>query len=386
VKKWFEKKGRQILEKLLECLFAVKRPTLPVSEFIKYLDCPRILVVRIDQRVGNLLLLTPLLDAIKFQWPQAQISVLCQYQVASVLMYQPSIDKIIKFDKKSFFSSYGWGCVFYKLRQTRFDIAINAGNPLGDTFTHPFVTRFCGARYLVGPHKVKPDQVKYPTWLYHAAVWIEPHWHEMHKRLALIAPLLGLVEHELIDKQIKTPQTPCYANAATLQQLTIQHQSLILQINKQCQQLRTVVVIIGARLENKRLNIEDWRDICELLKERRFSIVVVFGPKEVVLAQALFAQCPFVVLAPPTSLEECAALMYQAFAVIGCDTGLSHLAVAVNKRVLVIFLDTDPQFYGYQTQFQRFIDARHKSQRTSTIKQAINSFFDGSPESLDLVR
>ncbi|STB70408.1 Lipopolysaccharide heptosyltransferase 1 [Chromobacterium violaceum] len=68
--------------------------------------------------------------------------------------------------------------------------------------------------------------------------------------------------------------------------------------------------------------------------------------KEKARAQRLAARLPAAVVAPKMSLVEAAGLLGNASAVVGVDTGLVHLANALNVPVAAIYTDTDPQQTG----------------------------------------
>ena len=63
-------------------------------------------------------------------------------------------------------------------------------------------------------------------------------------------------------------------------------------------------------------------------------------------AARLAQQSPGAMLAPPVSLVEAAALLSRADGVVGVDTGLTHLAVALNVPTLGIYTATDPALTG----------------------------------------
>lgn len=63
-------------------------------------------------------------------------------------------------------------------------------------------------------------------------------------------------------------------------------------------------------------------------------------------AQRLAAQISPALVAPPLGIAELARLMAGAQMVIGLDTGLTHLAAALNKPTLAIFSGSDPGLTG----------------------------------------
>ncbi|MFV2030572.1 lipopolysaccharide heptosyltransferase I [Neisseria sp. S1] len=65
-------------------------------------------------------------------------------------------------------------------------------------------------------------------------------------------------------------------------------------------------------------------------------------------AEAMAVELPFAVVCPKLNLLQAAWLLDKAEGVIGVDTGLLHLADALNKPVVGIYTDTDPHKTGVQ--------------------------------------
>ena len=63
-------------------------------------------------------------------------------------------------------------------------------------------------------------------------------------------------------------------------------------------------------------------------------------------AERLAAQMPRATVAPALSVGELASLLSGAKLVVGLDTGLTHLATALNTPTLAIFSGSDPQLTG----------------------------------------
>jgi len=84
----------------------------------------RILIVRTD-RIGDLLLSTPAIKAVREVYPKAHIAVMVQPYVEEIVDGNPYIDEVILYDKdnkhKGFFGSLGF---IFELKGKKFDIAI----------------------------------------------------------------------------------------------------------------------------------------------------------------------------------------------------------------------------------------------------------------------
>ena len=63
-----------------------------------------IAVVRLDPRVGNIILLTPVLSSLKLRFPHAKVDVVAHHQSAVLLKGHADIAAVIAFNKKKFFA------------------------------------------------------------------------------------------------------------------------------------------------------------------------------------------------------------------------------------------------------------------------------------------
>src|SRR6202008_2890196 len=86
-----------------------------------------------------------------------------------------------------------------------------------------------------------------------------------------------------------------------------------------------------------------WVELSRRLASQGLVAVYPGGTAEERNAAArLSTQSPGGGLAPPMSLVEAAALLAGADGVVGVDTGLTHLAVALDVPTLGLYTATDP--------------------------------------------
>lgn len=84
-----------------------------------------------------------------------------------------------------------------------------------------------------------------------------------------------------------------------------------------------------------------------LFDEHRLISVLPWGSaQEQERAQRLATAIPSACVAPRLALSQAASLLGRASAVIGVDTGLTHLANALDVPLVAIYTDTDPQKTG----------------------------------------
>ena len=109
-----------------------------------------------------------------------------------------------------------------------------------------------------------------------------------------------------------------------------------------------MVVNLGARLAPKRLSAAAYAELAALVESTGHCPVFTWGPSEHQLMADTRMLAPAAArLAPPTDLTALAQVLQRARAVISCDTGPMHLAVACGTPTCGLFLSTEPERYGY---------------------------------------
>jgi len=110
---------------------------------------------------------------------------------------------------------------------------------------------------------------------------------------------------------------------------------------------RYVVMLHAASRAAKRWPDEHWIALGKLLASLDYVAVFPAGSAaERAVAQRLAAAIPQAIAAPPMSLVEAAALLAHASGAFGVDTGLTHLAVALDVPTVGIYCATDPALTG----------------------------------------
>ena len=107
-------------------------------------------------------------------------------------------------------------------------------------------------------------------------------------------------------------------------------------------------VLLHATSADKKLWPEShWTEICNYLILNNIISVLPWGnATERARSERLAAVMPHAVVPPALALEDVSALLAQAQAVVGVDTGLTHLAAALNVPTVGIYCATDPAATG----------------------------------------
>ena len=90
-----------------------------------------------------------------------------------------------------------------------------------------------------------------------------------------------------------------------------------------------------------------WQRLIGIVSAAGFTVQLPWGNHvERDRAERLAAGCPRVEVLPKLSLREVAQVLARAAAVVSVDTGLSHLAAALNRPNVTLFGPTDPGLVG----------------------------------------
>jgi heptosyltransferase-1 len=108
-----------------------------------------------------------------------------------------------------------------------------------------------------------------------------------------------------------------------------------------------VVLLHATSRDDKLWDEANWITLGRQLANDGFQLVLPWGSaKEKFRSERLTAAIPKAICPPQLNLIEAAALLGNARAVIGVDTGLSHLAAALNVATIGIYTATDPGLTG----------------------------------------
>ena len=102
--------------------------------------------------------------------------------------------------------------------------------------------------------------------------------------------------------------------------------------------------------DSKLWPVENWRVLLQKLnEEQQCNVYLPWGNEaEKARAEQIADELPFAIVCDKISLLQAAYLLKHAVGIVGVDTGLLHLANALEKPVVGIYTDTDPIKTGVQ--------------------------------------
>lgn len=311
--------GRALALGLANLILPRPRAAAPAPDAIR-----RLLVIRVDERVGNQLLTTPLLRAAKLGLPHAELHLLAPKQ--GLLVASPHVDRFHLWQKRDAFRApLRQLRQLRALRRERFDVVIEAGHWSAWSLTSSILARLLAGRRASIGH----DRGDAARFLSHPVPHDPASVAEVPAKLELLAPL-GLPARGL---ELETGLGRDLAAAdAALAAAGISGPFALLNP--------------GARLADRRWPAESYAAVARGLAERGLAVLVVWGPGEEGLASAI-VEGSGARLAPPTDLDRLAALMRRARLVVSNNSGPMHLAVAVGAPTVGVFFRGDSVRWGH---------------------------------------
>jgi len=292
----------------------------------------RILVVQ-TSFLGDVVLTTPLIAALRRRFPDARLAVLCTPRGREILAGNGDIDEIIVLEKKR---DGGRHANLLKkaaeLRARGFTIAVSPHKSFR-TALLLFLARIplrIGFRQSAG------------WFLYHRRVERDARLHDVERNLSLL-DALGVDPGDCARApQIEATASAREAVARVFQELGIESERMIVGVNP------------GSVWRTKRWTIEGYAELCRALKRRHNAQIVLFaGPedRDIVDAIAARADCGAVSLAGRVGLSELAAAIERCRVFVTNDSGPMHVAVARGVPVVAVFCATTPSlgFFPYSS-------------------------------------
>ncbi len=290
----------------------------------------RVLLVRPNFRIGNTLMTTPLVLALRRRFPQAQLDYLAGDSTAVLLRGLP-IDRVYCVSRRSIARPWQFLALFWRLRRVGYDVAVEAG--LG-SFSGALYAYLCGARYRIGCSG-RGDRflnVRLPPF---------PVAHVYDSPVAF-ARLLGS----------DCPDAPVY-------QVLDDEKAVARRILAGLGLMRGEVaapfaaVFIGGH-QDKRWPAEQWLELGRELVAAGGRLLMFLGPEELGLEERLRRELPAAVrLLRPQPLRTFAAILAESRLVITPDSGPMHLAAALGVPMIALLQTQQSQLYRPRREHDR---------------------------------
>ena len=301
----FERSVRQQIQRLFRLVYN-RRRIEPTSLGL----IARILLVRTD-KIGDAIVSTPVIAALKMQFPESQIDVLLGRRNCAAAPLLPTVNQLF--------------CAKHGLRQTksllkllraqRYDLAINMVK--ADSITAAVYTIGSGARVKIGFENSASSfydfVVPHP----------DPALHHVPRLLGLLAPL-----------QILVPSTEARPSIVLSPQSLAAAQQMLADVIGDA---RPVVMInISGSSDIKFWGVANFARLARELEQTGVRVVLLSAPINTSLLKDIAAQSGAFYLPAVPDLMNFSALLSFAHMVVSPDTSIVHIAAALNKPVVTL--------------------------------------------------
>jgi predicted lipopolysaccharide heptosyltransferase III len=277
----------------------------------------RVLVVRL-RSIGDTVLATSSLHALRRFLPHAQIDILLESWVAPLLEGFEAVDNIFTVERASTASR---ARIIRRLRAERYDVAYNLHG--GTTAT--LLVRASGARQRVGY-----ADYQYSRLLNHAAppataLWGTEKTHSVEQQLALLG-WTGVPVSDRPPTRLAVTEKAAASVADRLRSAGVDEAKPL------------VLIHPAAAFDTKQWATTNFARVAEELSARGFSCISIAAPNESRVIDDLVKEASTRITAfTDLSLPEVTALAARSRLFVGNDSGVAHIAAAVRVPSVVIF-------------------------------------------------
>ncbi|MEW8505622.1 MAG: glycosyltransferase family 9 protein [Candidatus Thiodiazotropha sp.] len=294
------------------------------------LEKPSILIVRLSA-IGDIVFATPLIDAIRQRYPGARISWLVQGESKGLLEHHPALDRVIVWPRQQWerhWKQRQWLRLWRALRQFRdelrnhhFDMALDVQGLMKSGF----LAWLSGAEARIGLGSREGSQ-----WLMSRVIDKGGEPRRIASEYLYFAQQLGL-------------GTDGFEMRIGLSEEDRSHAEAMIRANR-LQQGYIVIAPFTTRAQKHWFN-SSWIDLLAAIEaEWQLPVVMLGGPGDKAAAAVIQdrGRAGLINLVGETSLRQAAAVIERAELIIGVDTGLTHMGIAMNRPTLCLFGSTRP--------------------------------------------
>jgi heptosyltransferase-1 len=281
--------------------------------------------------LGDVVHNLPIIADIKMQFPDAEIDWVVEENFAEIPAMHPGVNRVIKVAvrrwRKALFSKPTWHEIFAFKRQLQlqqYDIVIDAQGLLKSAL----ITLLSRSANKCGYDKTSARE-PIARFFYDHHYIVSRTLQAVSRNRLLAASALGYQVNEAVLSygiKLAPAEAENYANNLPKQYIMALH---------------------GTSRDSKLWAEQHWVVLGRQLQLQEIAMVLPWGnDAEKQRAERIASQLEQSIVLPKLGLKSLAAIIDKAQAIIGVDTGLAHLAVALNKPVIGIYTDTNPERTG----------------------------------------
>jgi heptosyltransferase-3 len=282
----------------------------------------RALFVRVNFRIGNTLLSTARLGALRARYPHARIDVLAAEPTAPLFQGLP-VDRVYSISRRFVFAPWRMVRLFAELRGRGYDLAFDGGLT---SLSSALYMLLAGARERVGKEGESAPLLTVKLPIEYAA-----NVHALAESLAtaLEVPAACRPLYEVSPRESE-------AAFSLLRDLGIASRRGVAPF---------FAVFVGGHRQ-KRWSWPRWHELLTRLDAGPVPVVVIVGPEESAIADDVRALARNSLrVAPPLSIRSVAAVIARARILVTPDSGPMHLAAALGVPVVALIENERSRYF-----------------------------------------
>ncbi len=309
--------------------------------------------------MGNLVLMSPLLKGLKAAFSHAEVDVLISEGFEEILSGNPNVDRIMVFEKKrARLIPWIYPLFIMNLRRNRYDLAIDVSDGCHFSFNNVLLTFLSGARYRLGYDRsdarsflnilvpLPPENTYMSDALLGLAKFISPNVGEFPMTYYLsdadgIFADKWLRKHNIMDFDSFFTIHP--GGKGKKRWRTENFAALIDRINKE---IGAKIVVIGGKAEKDTINS------IKNLSKTQFEVL------------------------ENVKVGQMAAVINRCKMFISGDTGPMHIAAALDRPIVGIFVSSNFHVYGPRGRNSRIVISKENDTSCNDVMIAIVDLLD----------
>lgn len=311
----------------------------------------RIFVIRQHDQLGDFLLSTPVLRALREKFPESHITVLVRGYTREAALHNQFIDDVIFLPESGYNYSLGWLKEFWKKLRRGYDLTIVL-NTVSHSLSSDILSFLSKPRYSLGSEYSIFSGCERNFFYNLIAPYEAGEKHQTERNLDIVR-YIGIDTEFRSEHMTITDEEKAWAIEFLKGKGTEKREQL-------------VGFHPGAGKIENRWQVEKFVAVAKNLFENEYVPVFFWGPNEKELGESLIAQLNFKpVVCDALNLRQFAAAVQQMKLFLCNDTGVMHVAAAVGTPLIAIFGPTEPAYW--KPLGEQFIAVRTEDQQCHSV-------------------
>ncbi|KND57886.1 putative lipopolysaccharide heptosyltransferase I [Candidatus Paraburkholderia schumanniana] len=320
----------------------------------------RILIVKVTS-LGDIVETLPVVSDLRRAFPSAKVDWAADAAFADIIRWNPGVDRVLSAPLRKFKKARNWNDLkeiaasIGELRAEKYDVIVD----IHGVYKSAIIAFIARGRRRCGYLNQDLGE-RGAAFAYNARFGPRPHTDAWRGMRVSVAEALGYEFDETPDYNLRLP--------APTRDLDIP------------QGARIAMLFHATSADVKKWPRENWGEVGRWLAARGYTIALPWGTeREQGEAQGIAALVPGAIVLPKLTVEECAHWIEASELVVGTDTGLVHLAHALQRRTVMLFAAISREHFGVNAPGRSVSVGDHGAPSdVPQVLQAIESVTDGS--------